>query len=92
MLAYLVATGGGLADLAGPPVEQLAIERITLPAPGVIQVAVVNDGPQAVTVAQGAVDGAYWSFSAEPSGALGRFGRATFTIPYPWVRQEFHRL
>lgn len=92
MLAYLVATGGGLADLAGPPVEQLAIERITLPAPGVIQVAVVNDGPQAVTVAQVAVDDAYWSFSAEPSGALARLGRATFTIPYPWVSEELHRI
>lgn len=92
MLAYLVTTGGGLADLAGPPVEQLAIERITLPAPGVIQVAVVNDGPQAVTVAQVAVDDAYWSFSAEPSGALARLGRVTFTIPYPWVSEELHRI
>lgn len=92
MLAYLVTTGGGLADLAGPPVEQLAVERITLPAAGVIQVTVVNDGPQAVTVAQVAVDDAYWSFSAEPSGAIARLGRATFTIPYPWVSEELHRI
>jgi ZIP family zinc transporter len=73
-------------------VEQLAVERITLPAAGVIQVTVVNDGPQAVTVAQVAVDDAYWSFSAEPSGAIARLGRATFTIPYPWVSEELHRI
>src|SRR5690349_25132255 len=35
VLAYLVSTGGGLQDLAGPTVEQLTITRITLPAPGV---------------------------------------------------------
>ena len=92
MLAYLVATGGGLADLAGPPVEQMAIERITLPAAGVIAVAVVNDGPGAMTVAQVAVDDAYWSFTAEPSTTIQRLGRATFTIPYPWVNEELHRI
>lgn len=92
MLAYLVTTGGGLTELAGPPVEQLAIERITLPAAGVIQVTVVNDGPETMTVAQVAVDDAYWSFSVEPSATVPRLGRATFTIPYPWVSEELHRI
>ena len=92
MLAYLVTTGGGLTELAGPPVEQLIVERITLPEPGVIQVVVVNDGPEPVTVAQVAVDDAYWSFSVEPSTTIQRLGRATFTIPYPWVSEELHRV
>jgi enoyl-CoA hydratase/carnithine racemase len=39
-----VVTGGGLTELAGPPIEQVKIERLTLPQPGVIQVEVVNDG------------------------------------------------
>ncbi|MCL5999438.1 MAG: metal transporter [Chloroflexi bacterium] len=90
VLAYIVVTGGGLSDLAGPPVEQVKVQRITLPGPGVIQLEVVNDGPQAVTIAQVAVDGAYWTFTAEPPGAIERFGRATFTIPYPWVDAETH--
>jgi zinc transporter ZupT len=90
ILAYLVLTGGGLRELAGPPVEQVAIQRITLPEPGVIRVEVVNDGPQEVTIPQVLVDDAYWTFTAEPSNTIPRFGRAVFTIPYPWVEEETH--
>jgi zinc transporter ZupT len=90
VLAYLVATGGGLADLAGPPVEQVTIQRITLPEPGVIRVEVVNDGPQAVTIPQVLVDDAYWAFTADPSTTIPRLGTAVFTIPYPWVEEETH--
>lgn len=90
VLAYLVATGGGLTSLAGPPVEHITIQRITLPEPGLMRVEVVNDGPQAVTVPQVLVDDAYWAFSAEPSNTIARLGRAVFTIPYPWVEGETH--
>ena len=90
ILTYIVITGGGLAQLAGPPVEQIAIQRITLPQPGLILVEVVNDGPQEVTIPQLLVDDAYWSFTAEPSNTIPRFGRATFSIPYPWVEEETH--
>lgn len=90
LLAYLVVTGGGLTELAGPPVEQVAIQRITLPEPGIIQVEVVNDGPQEVTIPQVLVDDAYWDFTAEPSTTIPRLGTATFTIPYPWVAEETH--
>ena len=90
VLAYLVTTGGGLGELAGPPVEQLTIERITLPEAGVIKVMVVNDGPQTVTIPQVLVDDAYWEFSASPSNVIPRLGYATFIIPYPWVQEEMH--
>lgn len=90
VLAYLVTTGGGLGELAGPPVEQVTIERITLPEAGVIKVMVVNDGPQEVTIPQVLVDDAYWEFSASPSNVIPRLGQATFTIPYPWVQEEMH--
>ena len=90
VLAYLVTTGGGLTELAGPPVEQVTIQRITLPEPGMIKVEVVNDGPQTVTIPQVLVDDAYWQFSAEPSNTIERLGQATFTIPYPWVEEEVH--
>lgn len=92
VLTYLVVTGGGLTELAGPPIEQIAIQRITLPEPGVIQVEVVNDGPQEVTVPQVLVDEAYWSYTAEPSNVIPRLGRAMFTIPYPWVAEEAHEV
>lgn len=90
VLAYIVITGGGLAQLAGPPVEQVTIQRITLPEPGVIKVEVVNDGPETVTIPQVLVDDAYWNFTAEPSNTIPRFGGAVFTIPYPWVEEETH--
>ncbi|MCC6804798.1 MAG: metal transporter [Anaerolineae bacterium] len=90
VLTYLVVTGGGLTDLAGPPIEQVSIERITLPEAGVIQVSVINDGPQEVTIPQVLVDDAYFYFTAEPSTTIPRLGRATFTIPYPWVEEETH--
>jgi zinc transporter ZupT len=90
VLAYLISTQGGLTELAGPPVEQITIERITLPEAGVIEVHVVNDGPEEVTIPQVLVDDAYWNYSVEPSNVIPRFGEATFTIPYPWVAEEAH--
>ena len=44
VMAYLVVTGGGLSELSGPPVEQLKIERITLPEENVIKLEIINDG------------------------------------------------
>ena len=90
--ALIVTTEGGLSELSGPPVEQVSIQRIILPEPGRIVVEVVNDGPQDVTIPQVLVDEAYWQFTAEPSTTIPRFGRATFTIPYPWVAEEAHEV
>ncbi len=92
VLSYIVVTGGGLQELAGPPVEQLKVQRITLPEPGMIVAEIVNDGPQDVTIAQVLVDDAYWQFTAAPSNVIPRFGKATFRIPYPWVDEEAHLL
>lgn len=92
VLTYLVVTEGGLTELAGPPIEQVAIQRITLPEPGIIKVEVVNDGPQDVTIPQVLVDDAYFYFTAEPSTTIPRLGRATFTIEYPWVEAETHHV
>jgi zinc transporter, ZIP family len=92
VLSYLVATGGGLTELAGPPVEKVTIQRVTLPEPGIIRVEVINDGPQTVTIPQVIVDDAYFMFKAEPSTTIPRLGRAVFTINYPWVAQEAHKI
>jgi len=74
-----------------PPVEKLAFERVTLDDGG-ITVRVLNDGPDAVSIAQVMVDDAYWSFTQEPAGKLGHLGAATLRIPYPWVEGETHAL
>ena len=90
VLSYLVATGGGLTALSGPPVEKITFQRVTLPQPGIIHVEVVNDGPQQITIPQVLVDDAYFMFTAEPSNTIPRLGRAVFTVNYPWVAQESH--
>lgn len=90
--ALIVSTEGGLSELSGPPVEHVSIQRITLPEAGQIIVEVVNDGPQEVIIPQVIVDEAYWHFTAEPSTTIPRFGRATFTINYPWVEEEAHEI
>jgi zinc transporter, ZIP family len=90
--ALIVSTEGGLSELSGPPVENISIQRITLPQAGQIVVEIVNDGPQEVTIPQVTVDEAYWAFTAEPSTTIPRFGQATFTIPYPWVEEEAHQI
>ncbi len=71
-----------------PPVEELTVERITLPRPGELRVRVVNSGPEPVTLAQVLVDDAAWAHSLDGGRTLRRLERRTLTIPYPWVEGE----
>ena len=73
-----------------PPVEVLTIERISLPAHGVMEVHIVNGGPEPVTVAQVMVDDANWVHRVNGSRTIERLERRTITIPYPWVEGEPH--
>src|SRR6478735_2525528 len=90
LLAMLVITGAGLGARTAPPIEELTIDRITLPAPNQIVVELTNGGADPVTIAQVQVDDAYWAFDITPSTTVPRLGRATITIPYPWVQDEPH--
>jgi hypothetical protein len=92
VLALLVSTGAGLGQRLGPPLEELTVERITLPRSDMIVVDVVNGGPDPVTIAQVQVDDAYWDFTIAPGNELPRLGRAKIHIPYPWVQDEPHRI
>ncbi len=40
----LVITGAGLGARTAPPIEELTVDRVTLPAPGQILVEVTNGG------------------------------------------------
>jgi hypothetical protein len=90
VLGIILATNAGLGDRQAPPIETLAISRISLPRPGLIEVEVINDGPDPVTVAQVLVDEAYWQFTMAPDTTLDRLQSATIAIPYPWVEGESH--
>lgn len=74
-----------------PPIEALNIERIRV-VEGGFEVALVNGGPDPVTIAQVLVDDAYWNFEISPSATLERLGRASVEIPYPWVETEPHEI
>ncbi len=80
----------GLLRKSFPPVEDLTIERVSLPAPGVIQVRVKNGGPEAVTVAQVIVDDAIWTHTIDGDRQINRLESRTLLIPYPWVEGEPH--
>jgi zinc transporter ZupT len=76
-----------------PPVEELTIERVALETnPREMVVTVANGGPAPVTLAQVQVDEAYWNHRISPGPRIGRLGRATIHIPYPWVRDEAHEV
>ena len=87
LLFLLMRSGAaGLVQQEGvPPVERLVIARAVLGPQG-IQLTVLNDGPDPVTIAQVTVDDAYWAFTAsENRTRLAHLGRTRLDIPYPWV-------
>ncbi len=92
LVAVLLRFGPlGVFVKAFPPVEELTIDRVSL-APGTMVIHVTNGGPQPVTVAQVLIDEAYWEFTIEPGHTVPRLGRATITVPYPWVEGETHHI
>ena len=91
VLAIIVATDGGLPERNVPPIETLNIQRVVLPEPGLIELDVVNDGPDPITIAQVMVDDAFWQFEAGDQ-TLDRLQSTTISLPYPWVEGEAHAI
>ena len=80
--------GPGLGERRGPAAEELVVEKTTL-KPGRIELTVRNDGPDAVTIAQVAVNDAFVPFegSGEP---VGRLQTTTVTIPEEWIEGQLY--
>jgi zinc transporter ZupT len=72
-----------------PPVERLTISRATLGTDG-IQLSILNDGPDPVTIAQVSVDDAYWAFTSDNGTTLRHLASTTVRVPYPWVAGDTH--
>jgi ZIP family zinc transporter len=90
LVAWLVQAGPAeMIQGDAPPVEKLAITRVEL-LPGRIDLTVLNDGPDAVTVAQVMVDDAFWAFEASAGTSLSHLQSTRISIPYPWVQGETH--
>src|SRR5688572_17678617 len=71
-----------------PPVEELTIERVTIPAPNELRVHVTNGGPEPVTIAQLLVDEASWVHEVYGGREIPRLESRTIRVPYPWVEGE----
>lgn len=72
-----------------PPVEALTVERTILDETG-IGLLVRAGGSEAMSIAQVAVDDAYWTFTQDPPGPVARGAAVWVQIPYPWVLGETH--
>ena len=94
LLVFTLLKTGPLGVLRGsfPPVEELTIDQILLPAPGVVEVHVVNGGPEPSTIAQVMVDDAMWIHQIDGDRTIPRLGRRTITLAYPWVEGEPHQI
>jgi zinc transporter ZupT len=84
---FALLGGPGLGERTGPPVEEVAVERTVL-RPGEIELALRNDGPDAVEVAQVAVNDAYAPFATDGGREIGRLGSTTLSVSYPWIEGE----
>jgi ZIP family zinc transporter len=84
--AFAALDGPGLGERLGPPAERLVVERTVL-EPGVIELTVRNDGPDAVRIAQVIVNDAIVQFSGA-NGAIGHLDTATVQVRHPWIEGE----
>ncbi|MCJ0905158.1 ZIP family metal transporter [Rhodococcus sp. ARC_M6] len=83
LTALAMLAGQSLPERTGPPIENISVERTAL-EPGRITLTLRNTGPDAVTVAQVAVNDTFVDLvgAADP---IGRLGSETITLDYPWV-------
>ena len=88
---FVVLGAPGLGERNGVPVEEIVVEQTTL-RPGQIELALRNDGPDALTVAQITVNDAFVPFTADDGTEIGRLGSTTLTIPYPWIEGEAYEI
>ena len=89
--AFALLGGPGLGERTGPPVEELTVERTVL-HPGTIELTLRNDGPDAVEVAQVAVNDGFAPFSTDGGRDIARLGSTTLRISYPWIEGEAYEI
>jgi ZIP family zinc transporter len=88
---FALLDGPGLGERTGPPVEELSIERTEF-RPDEIKLTVRNDGPDAVEIAQVAINDAYVPFTATDGRSVGRLGSTTLEMSYPWIEGESYAI
>ena len=90
-IGTFAALGGpGLGERRGPPAEELVVEKTRL-TPGVIELTVRNDGPDAVAIAQAVVNDAFVQFTGAEQ-PIGRLETVTVRLQQPWVEGEAYEV
>ena len=87
---FAALDGPGLGGRTGPPVEDVAIETTSL-KPGVIELRLRNDGPDAVSIAQAQVNDAFVQFSGAEK-PIARLASATVRLRQPWIEGEAYEV
>jgi ZIP family zinc transporter len=90
LIAFVAFDGPGLGERRGPPAEELVIEKTVL-KPGIIELTVRNDGPDAVMIAQAQVNDAFAQFSGAEE-AVSRLATAKVRVQQPWVEGEAYEV
>ena len=88
LLAFIVLNGAGVSRGDLPPVEDLTVERVSLPTEHEMVVSVTNGGPDPVTVGQVNVNDALTGFEVESGNEIPSLGSTEINIPYTWVEGE----
>lgn len=82
---FFFTSGAGLNVEPAVPIETIQFDTTVL-HPGQLEFEIQNTSPQAVTIAQINVNDGIVPYSITPGHTVPRLGRATITIPYPWVQ------
>jgi zinc transporter, ZIP family len=77
----------GVFKAAFPPIEEVFIQRFVL-EPEQITIEVFNDGPEAVTIAQIAINEVFWQFKMEPTKTLQPLDKGFIKLHYPWIEGD----
>lgn len=91
IVLFLATNGAGLHVQPAAPVEIITFNQTVL-RPNSIEFHIRNTSAQPVTIATVRINDAIWPFTAQPSATLPRFGQATITLAYPWVRGESYAI
>ena len=92
LLAFIVLNGAGVARDDLPPVEDLTVERVSLPTEYEMAVSVTNGGPDPVTVSQINVNDALTGFEMDSGNTIPSLGSTEIEVPYTWVEGEAYAI
>ncbi|MEO7091807.1 MAG: ZIP family metal transporter, partial [Polyangiales bacterium] len=90
VVGFAVLGAPGLGERKGPPLEELVVDRIAL-HPGVIELTVRNDGPDAVAVRQVIVNDGFANFTSAYD-SVSRLAGDTLRVDYDWIEGEAYEI